>query len=284
MNEQALALEEYIQRKHLDHLIKARQLSGGNVGTVVTVSSGKGGVGKSTLGLNLGLAMPKSTLLVDGDFLLGNLMTLINSRTKSSWEEILSRRSPWKQSLHRLTATTDILAGHPLGSEGLLRIHATTSVLSELVREWKQAYDLILIDTAAGLGMRVIEWSLVADYVVVITTPDPTACANAYALVKALFLSKRMQSLGFLVNQYRQDEDPRLVYQQLEVMVKSVLDQPVHYWGGVPWIQEIASSTRTQLPLLLQDEGQEWRPIFLEILSGFGFGKPNTINSFQIIG
>jgi len=284
MNKQALALQEYIQRKHLAHLVEARQMGGKDIGTVITVSSGKGGVGKSTLGLNLGLATPKRTLLVDGDFLLGNLLTLTNNRAKTSWEEILTRRLSWETTLLSINAATDILAGQLLTSEDLLRVHATAPVLSELVRQWKQAYDLILIDTAAGLGMRVIEWSLVADYVVIVTTPDPTSCANAYALIKALSLSEQVQTLGLVVNQYRQDEDPRIVYKQLEIMVKNVLEQPLYYWGAIPWIQEIALSARSQTPLLLQEEGREWRPLFLEILSVLGLEKQNAINSFQIIG
>jgi|GEM_PF-1827144 len=284
MNEQALALQEYIQRKHLAQLIEARQMDDASAGKVVTVCSGKGGVGKSTLSLNLGLATPKHTLLVDGDFLLGNLMTLTNHRAKGTWEEILTRRAHWENTLQPINATTDILAGHPLASEGQLRVQASAAVLSDLVRQWKQAYELILIDTAAGLGMRVIEWSLVADYVMIVTTPDPTSCANAYALIKALYMSQEVRTLGFVVNQYRQDEDPRMVFKQLEVMVQNVLEQPLYYWGAIPWIQEIALSARTQAPLLLQEAGREWRTLFLDILAALGFEKPDAINSFQIIG
>lgn len=284
MNEQALALQEYIQRKHLAYLIEARRMDDASAGKVVTVCSGKGGVGKSTLGLNLGLATPKHTLLVDGDFLLGNLMTLTDNRPKRSWEQILTRRSPWQDALQPINATTDILAGHPLESEGELRVHATAAILGDLVRQWKHTYELILIDTAAGLGMRVIEWSLVADYVMILTTPDPTSCANAYALIKALYLSEEVRTVGFVVNQYRQDENPRIVHQQMEVMVQNVLEQPLYYWGAIPWIQEIALSARAQAPLLLQEAGHQWRSLFLEILTALGFEKPDAINSFQIIG
>lgn len=284
MNEQAAALQDYIRQKNLSRMIEARHMEEKNTGIIITITSGKGGVGKSTLVLNLGLAAKKRTLIVDGDFLLGDLSTLTDQRPTVDWEEILIGRRAWRDAIHPLAQTTDVLSARPFESEKMVGIHTSAAVLSRLVREWKQEYALILIDTASGLGMRVIEWTLVADHIVMVSTPDPTSCMNTYAIAKSFSLSGEMQNLGMIVNQYLRDENPWTIYKQLELMMQKLLNRSLYYWGAIPWMDDIAHSTRQQTPLLLQEEGMQWLSIFQEIISTVIDDTQNVANSFQMIG
>ncbi len=284
MNEQAAALQEYIRQKNLSRMTEARHMDETHTGIIITMTSGKGGVGKSTLVLNLGLATQKRTLIVDGDFLLGDLSTLTNQRPAVNWEEILTGRRTWRDAIQPLAQTTDVLSARPVESEKRVGMHTSATVLSRLVREWKQEYALILIDTASGLGMRVIEWSLVANHIVMVSTPDPASCMNTYAIAKSFSLSGEMQKLGMIINQYLRDENPRTIYKQLELMMQKLLNRPLSYWGAIPWMDDIARSTRQQTPLLLQEEGRQWVSIFQEIISTVIDDTQNVANSFQMIG
>ncbi len=284
MNEQALGLQAYIERRNLSQMVETREMSGEESGMMITISSGKGGVGKSTLILNLGLVSGEKTLIVDGDFLLGNLVTMMGERSLVSWGDIFTHRATWRDGLISLGNDTDVLAGVPFQSEDRLNSQVTTQALSQLMKEWKQAYDLIFVDTAGGLGMRVIEWSLAADHVILVTTPDPTACTNNYALIKALHLSQQLSNIGMIVNQYLGDEDPWTTYKHLALMVTELLNHELLYYGGLPWIQEAAISTRNQVPLLLSNQGGEWRSAFREILANLVEESPGTRNSLKKIG
>ncbi|HKJ68707.1 MAG TPA: AAA family ATPase [bacterium] len=284
MNEQAAALQDYIEQKNLSRLIEARHREGEQQGIIMTITSGKGGVGKSTLVLNLGLAAPERTLIVDGDFLLGDLSTLANEQSTVSWKEIFIGRRTWREAVYPIARTTDILAPQPFDSEKFVGLHASATVLSRLIREWKREYALILIDTASGLGLRVIEWSLVADHIVMVSTPDPTSCLNTYAIAKSFTLSGENPNLGMIINQYLRDENPWTIYKQLELMIQKMLNQSLDYWGAIPWVDDIAHSTRQQTPFLLQEAGRQWLSIFREIVATVKDDTQHITNSFHMIG
>jgi len=284
MNGQAHALQEYIQKRNLSQILNTKLMDGESQGKVITVTSGKGGVGKSTVVMNLGLATGQKTLLVDGDLLLGNLLMMIGKQPSVSWKDIFVGHAAQNFPVHSINNNTDILGGVPFGDEKKMHLYTTATALSRLVREWRQQYELILIDTATGLGMRVLEWSLIADHVVMVTTPDPASCANTYALAKSLYLTKNIQGIGVVISQYLQEENPWKVFKQLELMTHKLLDNHLYYWGSIPWLEEIAQSTRHQVPVLCRDTEHQLEEMFQEMLSTIITDTENVTNSFQFIG
>lgn len=267
MNEQAGALQDYIRRKNLTHLLTARTEPLPGSGRVITVSSGKGGVGKTTLTLNLALASPEQALVVDGDFLLGNIGTFLNKNPARNWTDILQSPETWNRGLIQLNETTAVLAGASPEDERQLRASLSTDRLVSLLRQWRESFDLIFIDTASGLGAQVLEWCLAANRIMVVSTPEPAACTDAYALVKSLSLTEKIPPVGVLINDYLPGDDPLSIFNQLNVMTERFLDQRLEYYGAVPRSGLITESTRQQEPVMLSKGRDEIMPHMEGILS-----------------
>jgi len=249
MNEQATALQEYIRRKNLQKVVREREKTTSEGTRVSTVTSGKGGVGKTTIALNMALASEKKTLVVDGDLYMGDLATFTNESSNISWGQIIWDHEKWPDGIIKLSNTTDVFAPTSLenfGDEG----KSVSKALLHLLGQWRKEYDYIIIDTATGLGAQVLEWCLAADQVILVVTPDPAACTDGYALLKALHLTGEVREMGVLVNQYLESDDPSEIFAQLVLLSERFLDREIHNYGTIPWSTEVITASRDQRPVL----------------------------------
>ena len=265
MNDQAGALRDYIRRKNLSHLLTVRKNADSDSGVVITLSSGKGGVGKTTLALNLALASDRNGLVVDGDFMLGNLATMINEGPRRTWEEILRSPEIWKKAVVRLDDTTAVLAPAPAEDERQFRAVLTTDRVVRLLRDWQAGYDFIIIDTASGLATQVIEWCLAAQKLMVMVTPEPAACTDAYALIKSISLTGKAPEIGILVNQYLPSDEAETVFRQLNMMSERFLERSLEFYGAIPRSDEIARSIRLQKPAMLAEPSDGLSSVLQEV-------------------
>lgn len=265
MNEQAAALQEYLRRSHLKHVLDVQQQSDRGHSKIIAVSSGKGGVGTSMLALNLGVSAQEKTLIVDGDLLLGNLGVLTGCAPTTSWEDILTQRHSWTKHLHTLNSSTDLFVGTPFDSEESLRRIYTSKRLAQLIHFWGKEYDLIVIDTASGLTTAVIEWCLIASQIIVMSTPDPAAITDGYALIKSLALTNAPIDVGIVINQYIDTDDPDHIGEHLKILAAEYLETSVSLWGAIPWMPEIALSSREQTPIMLTENAEFAAPFLRQI-------------------
>ena len=156
---------------------------------VITITSGKGGVGKTTLVANLGLEIARlgrRVLLLDGDLGLANLAILFNQAPRRTLEDALAGRCPLEEVV---LAVRDGLAVLPAAA-GVARLaelsdHERRPLLGEIARLGAE-HDLLIIDTGAGIGTTVQELVGLADRVFLVTTHEPTALSDAYGLLKAV--------------------------------------------------------------------------------------------------
>jgi len=265
MNEQAAALQEYLRRSQLKHVLDVQQQSEGGDSTIITVASGKGGVGKSMLALNLGISAPEKTLIIDGDILLGNLGVLTGSEPTISWEDVLLQRRSWMKHLHTLNTSTDLLIGTPFDSEQSFRRIFSSKRLAQLIHFWKKEYDFIVIDTASGLTTAVIEWCVSASRIIVVATPDPAAIADGYALIKSLVFTDAPIDVGIVINQYIDTDDPEHISEHLKILAAEYLETSVAFWGAIPWMPEFVSSSREQTPIMLTENADFATPFLRQI-------------------
>src|SRR3954447_16522594 len=180
------------QAAQLRSLVRQRRRA-----SVIAVTSGKGGVGKSNVAVNLAIQLSKAgkrVVLLDADLGLANVDVLCNVDLTTNLSHVIARKKELREVM------VDAPGGFRLigGASGLARMadlaDADRQRLVEALAELEQTADVILIDTGAGISPNVLTFTRAADHVLVVTTPEPTAITDAYAVIKVI--SRRDAAAG----------------------------------------------------------------------------------------
>src|SRR3954471_2803638 len=173
-----------------DQAASLRTMMGQRAGAnVIAVTSGKGGVGKSNVAVNLAIkfaAAGKNVVLLDADLGLANADVLCNIDLPCNLSHVIARKKELREVMVRAPGGFHLIGG----ASGLARMADLTDFdrqrLVDALGELEQQCDIILIDTGAGISPNVLSFTRAADHVLVVTTPEPTAITDAYAVVKVL--------------------------------------------------------------------------------------------------
>lgn len=222
--------------------------------TVIAVTSGKGGVGKSNIAVNLAIKLAsagKRVVLLDADLGLANADVLCNIDLPSNLSHVISRKRELSEVM------VDGPGGFKLigGASGLARMADLSDIdrqrLVSALAEVEAQSDIILIDTGAGISPNVLSFTRCADQVLVVTTPEPTAITDAYAVIKVISRDAPERSLSLLVNQVRVQGEGQLVYERIAKVAKQFLGVHVMDAGFIPSDPEVPASVRRRTPFLL---------------------------------
>ncbi|MEW5785268.1 MAG: AAA family ATPase [Bacillota bacterium] len=222
---------------------------------VIAITSGKGGVGKTTLAINLGIALSRlrrRVCLIDVDLGTANV------------DFLLRLNAPYNIS-HLLTGEKN-LAEISMEGPAKLRVIPGASGLADLANlsEWQftrlihafnqleRESDIVLLDTGAGIAANVTHFLVAADEVLVVTTPDPHAVLDAYALIKTLCRLKEKPNLKLIVNRADSYEEESRVKRNILKACSSFLQQPLEYLGWVPESAHVAKSVREIMPFIIE--------------------------------
>ncbi len=220
---------------------------------VIAVSGGKGGVGKSSVAVNLGLAMAatgRRVLLVDADLGLASLDVMLGLDARNSLADVVLDGLPAGQAVARIAGGLDLLPGASGVAEMTsLKPIQLDHLLAELTR-LEGNYEVILVDTAAGAGGEVRAFLRAADRVVVVTTPEPTAITDAYALSKLLSRDGQ-RDLGVVVNMARSEREGQKVAARLAAVARRYAGVEIAQLGAVPFDWQVAAAIRERRPVML---------------------------------
>ncbi len=225
----------------------------------VLVTGGKGGVGKSTLAVNLGVQLAREgrrVLLVDLDLGLANLHVLLGLTPERTTEDAIIGARSLEECIMAGPRGVDVLPAST-GSEemGCLSSVRRTGFLDDLARVAGE-YDVILGDSAAGIGPDVLEFATVADRVLVVTTPEVSVLTDAFGLIKAIdqFGSRRGQDVPtpeVVVNLASTVEEAKGISHKLSGICQRFLARSPGEAGWLPRSKVVARSTNAQRPFAL---------------------------------
>lgn len=218
---------------------------------VITVTGGKGGIGKTLTTANLGLCFVREgmrTLLIDGDMGLANLDVVLNIRADSTLDDVLVGERELK----------DVIVTGPEGlrlipaSSGMPRVGELGKmqklVLLDQIESIQDDFDVVLIDTPAGVSRNVQYWAASASEVVLIATPEPTSLADAYATMKVLAHANKETIFKLVVNMAKTDDEALRVYERLSSVAAEYLQVRVDYVGNIPFCDSVRNSVRERAP------------------------------------
>jgi len=221
---------------------------------VLSVTSGKGGVGKTNVVANLALAftqMGKRVLVFDADLGLANIDVLLGLTPQYSIEHLLSGEKSFFDILVRGPGGMSILPA----SSGVFDLvdlddHQKIFLLNELDLVVEEV-DILLIDTCAGISSNVMYFNTAAQDSIVVVTPEPTSITDAYALIKVLSTKFKKKHFMALVNFVPNAQEAEEVYRRISLVAERFLESiSIEYLGFIPRDEKIPLAVRHQRPVL----------------------------------
>jgi flagellar biosynthesis protein FlhG len=221
---------------------------------VIAVTSGKGGVGKSNISVNLAVKFAscgKEVILLDADLGLANADVLCNIDVASNLAHVIARRKTLMEIVVRGPGGFGLIGG----ASGLARMADLTDFdrqrVVDSLADLEDQTDLILIDTGAGISPNVLSFTRAADHVLVVTTPEPTAIADAYAVIKVLSRERTNVPISLLVNQARTAQEAKLVYDRIAAVARQFLSVHILDAGHVSTDPQVPMAVRKRVPFIL---------------------------------
>ena len=234
------------------HRLKKYDESGSNstvnMPKVIAITSGKGGVGKTNVVGNLAIAcqrMGKRVLIFDADLGLANIDIIFGLNPKHNIEEVIKGEKELSQIIVQGPEDVAILPA----SSGVQELaHLTEGQKINLLNEFdilSNMFDIMLIDTGAGISSNVTYFNMAAEERIIVVTPEPTSITDAYALIKVMFYQHGTKNFFLLLNMVRDESEAKSVYQNLSRVVARFMGGiSIDYAGFIPWdslLQEAVS-------------------------------------------
>lgn len=232
---------------------------------VISITSGKGGVGKTLTTVNTAVSLKRmgySVLILDGDFGLSNVDVVLGLQARSNIRDVLDGHADLR----------DIIVEGPMGlkvipsGSGVASLtnlsHAQRQNLLTQVENFDEPFDVLLIDTGAGIGDNVLHFNAQSDQIVVVTTPEPHALTDAYALIKVMSENYGRKDFNLMVNQTKSAEEGLKIFERIAEVANRFLNIEVAYLGHVPLDPQVPKSVMARRAASEQSTftlaGQAW--------------------------
>lgn len=226
---------------------------------VITVTSGKGGVGKSNTAINLAIQfrkMGKRVIILDADFGLANIEIMFGAVPKHNLCDLIYQGKNIKEIITWGPMEVGFISGGSgiAGMSNLSRDYLNY-IIKNLV-ELDAITDIVIVDTGAGISDAVLEFLVASGEIIVVTTPEPTSITDSYSLLKALQRHPRYRQedtkVKMLANRVEKEMEGVTLYNKLNAVVTRYLKLPMTYLGYIPQDNLLAKAVMQQMPVSLQ--------------------------------
>lgn len=260
------------QAEQLRNIIKANQGPTRPLARVITVTSGKGGVGKSNVSINLALQfrkMGQRVIILDADFGLANIEIMFGTVPKHNLCDLIYQGKNIKEIITWGAGDVGFISG---GSGIVGMSNLSKDYLDYIIQNLVQLdaiADVIIIDTGAGISDAVLEFLVASGEIILVTTPEPTSITDSYSLLKALNrhprFSKENTKIKVIANRVNKVAEGKSLFNKLEVVVSRYLKLSIDYLGAIPWDTQLSDAVMQQKPVSLNNPSAKSSLAFEEI-------------------
>ncbi len=229
---------------------------------VITVTSGKGGVGKSNTSINLAIQfrkMGKKVIILDADFGLANIEIMFGTVPRHNLCDLIYQG----KSIRDIITWGPMEVGFISGGSGIAGMsNLSTEYLNYIVKnltELDAIADIIIVDTGAGIADAVLEFLVASGEILLVTTPEPTSITDSYSLLKALYRHERFREtdtkVKMIANRVERENEGQILFDKLNAVVARYLKIPMTYLGSIPEDAQLSKAVMQQMPVSLQNPG-----------------------------
>ena len=250
------------QAQNLRNIIKMQNQKMIQNARVISVTSGKGGVGKSNTSVNISLQFQrqgKRVIIFDADFGLANIEVMFGIIPKYNLGDLMFKGKELKEIITPGPEGVGFISGGSgiaklvnLDKEQIKRLVGKLSELDELA-------DVIIIDTGAGISSSVMEFLVASPETILVTTPEPASITDSYALLKALSMNEDYSpekcKVKLIANRVGKKEEGQNLYEKLSAVSSRFLNIELEYLGAIPFDNNITKAVMTQEPVSLKYPG-----------------------------
>lgn len=227
---------------------------------VIAVTSGKGGVGKTSFSVNLAIQlkkMGKRVVILDADFGLSNVEVMLGIRPKYNLADLIYR----DKSIEDIITPGPMGIGFISGGSGVQELVSlgkdSIKLLISRLSQLDRLYDIVIIDTGAGISDAVLEFVLTSPEIMLVVTPEPTSITDAYALLKAVNRRKEFiaeqKTIRILSNRVEDEAEGLEIYGKLNTVASKFLNIKLQYIGHICQDRNISRAVIEQKPISLSD-------------------------------
>jgi flagellar biosynthesis protein FlhG len=215
----------------------------------LSITSGKGGVGKTTIAANMALNLAqkgKKVLILDGDLGMGNVDIMFGVRVQRTIQDVLDGEAPLSSVVVEVAPGVSIIPG----GSGILELQTLTDlqkrVLLDQVTTLPQSFDFLIVDTAPGIDDTVLYLNSAVHQIGVVVTPDPSSMADSYALIKVLNKYHKEDRFSIICNQVRDESEGLALFKKLSDVASRFLYVSLDYQGSIPQDALLSRATKSQ--------------------------------------
>lgn len=267
------------QAEGLRNIIKKNKIPQ-NLARVITVTSGKGGVGKSNLSVNLAIQLKKlgqRVIILDADFGLANVEIMFGTVPQFNLADLIYRGKNMQDIISWGPGEVGFISGGS-GIVGLsnLSVEYLNYIISNLT-QLDSIADVIIVDTGAGISDAVLEFLVASSEILLVTTPEPTSITDSYSLLKALVRHPRFypefSQVKVVTNRVESEKEGENLFHKLNSVVSRYLKQPIEYLGYVPQDTALVKAVMQQTPISLQNPNARSAKAFEDIANKLMYGE-----------